>query len=33
MISELLIYSVIKHKLVTELMKLHSHKATNSSTE
>jgi len=33
MISELLIYSVIKLKLDIEQMKLHSYKATNSSTE
>ena len=33
MISELLIYSVIKLKLDTELMKLHNYNATNSSTE
>ena len=32
MIPDLLIYSVIKLKLDTELMKLHSYKATNSST-
>jgi len=31
--SEPLIYSVIKLKLDTELMELHSYKATNSSTE
>jgi len=33
MISELHKNSVIKLKLNTELMKLHSYKATNSSTE
>jgi len=33
MIAEPLIYSVIKLKLDTELIKLHSYKATNSSTE
>jgi len=33
MISELLIHSVLKLKLDTELMKLHSYKATDSSTE
>jgi len=33
MISELHIYSVIKLKLNTELMKLHRYKATNSSTK
>ena len=33
MISEPLIYSVIKLKLDTELIKLHSYTATNSSTE
>ena len=32
-ISEPLIYSVIKLKLDIELLKLHSYKATNSSTE
>jgi len=29
MISELLLYNVIKLKLNTELMRLHSYKATN----
>ena len=33
MISEPLIYSVIKLKLDTQLIQLHSYKATNSSTE
>jgi len=33
MISESLLYSVIKLKLDTELKKLRSYKATNSSTE
>jgi len=33
MISEPYICSVIKLKLDTELMKFHSYKATNSSTE
>ena len=33
MISEPLIYIVIKRKLDTELMQLHSYKATDSSTE
>ena len=33
MISEPLTYSVTKFKLDTELLKLHSYKATNSSTE
>jgi len=33
MISEHLIHSVIKLKLDIELMKLHSYKVTNSSTE
>jgi len=33
MISESLIYSVIKLKLDIELMELHSYKATDSSTE
>ena len=33
MILEPLVYSVIKLKLGTELIKLHSYKATNSSTE
>jgi len=33
MISEQLIYSIIKLKLDTELMKLHSYKATNPSAK
>jgi len=33
MISEAFVYSVIKPKLDTELMKLHSYEATNSSTK
>ena len=33
MISEPLIYSVMKLKLDIDLMKLHSYKATKSSTE